>query len=93
MKLDVGMSKQLLDHSDIVERVLNVLRDVLLLEEDAIDLDTVITEELAPDSLDQMRLYMALEDEFQDTIPEDKMEEIKTVRDIVTFIEVNSGDA
>ncbi len=93
MDSKIGMSARPLGSSAIEERVLNILRDILVLEEQFIDLDSVITEDIAPDSLDQMRLYMALEDEFEETIPEKKMEEIKTVRDIVNYIKANSGGA
>jgi acyl carrier protein len=87
------MSAPLPDSTNVEKRVLKILRDILMLDDESIDLDVVLTENLAPDSLDQMRLYMALEDEFQDTIPEDKMEEIKTVRDIIRYIEANHRDA
>ena len=42
---------------------------------------------LGADSLDVVDLVMALEDEFDVEIPEDQVENIKTVGDIVKFIE------
>ncbi len=87
MNPDGGIETQLVDSMNIEARVVGVLCEILFVEEASIDLDAVITEDLAPDSLDQMRLYMALEDEFQDTIPEEKMEALRTVRDIIKYIE------
>ena len=43
--------------------------------------------DLGADSLDVVDLVMALEDEFDVEIPEDQVENIKTVGDIVKFIE------
>ena len=46
-----------------------------------------IADDLGADSLDVVDLVMALEDEFDVEIPEDQVENIKTVGDIVKFIE------
>ena len=46
-----------------------------------------IQDDLGADSLDVVDLVMALEDEFDVEIPEDQVENIKTVGDIVKFIE------
>ena len=48
---------------------------------------TDIQDDLGADSLDVVDLVMALEDEFDVEIPEDQVENIKTVGDIVKFIE------
>ena len=46
-------------------------------------------ESLGIDSLDIVELLMALEDETNITIPEDKVSSIKTVGDIINLIENN----
>jgi len=73
--------------SDSIEsRVLRVVTEVLALEEEPRDLDLSITRELALDSLDQLSLFMALEDEFGARIREEDAESIATLRDVVEYI-------
>lgn len=60
--------------------------EVLALPADAFDVKVDSIKELAEDSLDQMRLYMALEDEFGGTISEEQLESITTFRDVVDYI-------
>lgn len=72
---------------EIENRVLTVLREILALEREPISLDTSIVDDLATTSLDRVSLFMALEDEFKGTLPEQEVQQIKTVRDIVDFIE------
>ena len=49
--------------------------------------DTNIAEELGADSLDLVEILMSLEDEFGVSIPDEAIPEIKTIKDIVEFIE------
>ena len=57
---------------------------------DEITEDSSIQDDLGADSLDVVDLVMAIEDEFSVEIPEDQVENIKTVGDIVKFIEDNA---
>jgi len=67
--------------------VLTVVKDVLGLDEVPQSLECSITEELALDSLDQLSLFMALEDEFGGRIKEEDAEKISTLGDIVEYIQ------
>lgn len=71
---------------NIESRVLRVVQDVLALEELPRDLDVSIAAELALDSLDQLSLFMALEDEFGGRIREEDAEQIITLRDVVSYV-------
>jgi acyl carrier protein len=74
-------------HSESIEgRVLRVVTEVLALEEAPRDLNASIASELALDSLDQLSLFMALEDEFGARIREEDLERITTLRDVVDCI-------
>lgn len=73
--------------NDVEGRVLAVVKDVLAVEEDLTSLDANLTEDLGADSLDQLSLFMALEDEFGGTIPEEEAEKLVTLRDIVDYIQ------
>ncbi|MFT5176303.1 MAG: acyl carrier protein [Gammaproteobacteria bacterium] len=70
----------------IESRVLCVVKEVLGLDDEPRDLDLSITQGLALDSLDQLSLFMALEDEFGGRIHEEDAERIVTLRDVVNHI-------
>lgn len=47
---------------------------------------TRVVEDLGADSLDVVELLMTLEDEFKITIPEEKIADLKTIGDIVDYV-------
>ena len=63
--------------------------DQLDLEEEKVTMDASITDDLGADSLDVVDLVMSLEEEFDVEIPDNQVENIKTVGDIVRYIEDN----
>lgn len=73
----------------IFEQVREIICDQFELEEDEITLETNIREDLDADSLDLVDLVMTFEDEFKVEVPDKVIEEIKTVGDIVKYIEEN----
>ncbi len=74
----------------IFEKVRKLIAEQLDVDVDEITLETVITEDLGADSLDVVDLVMTFEDEFGIEIPDDAVETIKTVGDVVKFIEENN---
>ena len=73
----------------VYDKVVKLIAENLDIEESAINADSVITVDLGADSLDVVDLCMAFEDEFGVEIPDDAVENIRTVGDIVKFIEDN----
>jgi acyl carrier protein len=73
----------------VYDKVVKLIAENLDIEESAINADSVITDDLGADSLDVVDLCMAFEDEFGVEIPDDAVENIRTVGDIVKFIEDN----
>ncbi len=71
----------------VFEKVRSIIMDQLDVEEDKVTLDAVIQDDLGADSLDIVDLVMSFEEEFDIEIPDDQVENIKTVGDIVKFIE------
>ncbi len=71
----------------IFDKVKDILVDQLDCEEEKVTLETSITDDLGADSLDIVDLVMSLEEEFDVEIPDDQVENIKTVGDIVKYIE------
>lgn len=71
----------------IFEKIREIICEQLELEESRVTLDSVLLEDLGADSLDLVDLVMTFEDEFDMEIPDEELENIKTVGDIVKFIE------
>ena len=69
----------------VFEKVKGILADQLDVEEEKVTMEASITEDLG--SLDVVDLVMSLEEEFDVEIPDDQVENIKTVGDIVKYIE------
>jgi len=69
------------------QRVIKVIADVLNRKESEIRLDASLNDDLRASSLDQMALYIALEDEFQRNMPPEEVTELRTVKAIIDFID------
>jgi acyl carrier protein len=75
------------DISMVFDKIKDALVNQLELDPDKISGDTLIIEDLGADSLDIMELMMAMEEEFNITIPDEGIQDVKTVNDAVEFIE------
>ena len=73
----------------MLEKVKAVIVEQLGVDEDQVTLDASFADDLGADSLDTVELIMAFEEEFGVEIPDDQAEKIKTVKDVVEFIEAN----
>ena len=71
----------------VFEKVRDILCDQLDVNEEDVTMDSSIAEDLGADSLDVVDLIMSLEDEFDLEVPDEQVENIKTVGDLVRFIE------
>ena len=73
----------------VFDKVKKIIADQLDIDPDSITQESTITEDLGADSLDVVDLVMSFEDVFDVEIPDDAVETIRTVSDIVKFIEEN----
>ena len=71
----------------VFEKIKSILADQFDADEDAITMETDISADLGADSLDVVELIMSIEDEFEIQVPDDKLEDVKTVGDIVNYIQ------
>ena len=71
----------------VFEKVREILCDHLDLDPEDITLDTDIIDDLGADSLDLVDFVMSLEEEFDKEIPDEDIENIKTIGDVVSYIE------
>ena len=71
----------------VLEKIVDILSKQFDVEEDTITLDTNIADDLGADSLDVVDMLMSLEDEFDVEIPDEEIERIRTVGELVAYIE------
>jgi acyl carrier protein len=71
----------------VQQRVLKVIAEVLNRKESEIRLDASLRDDLQASSLDQMTIFVALEDEFQRNMPPEEVTDLVTVKDIIDFID------
>ena len=74
------------------EKLQQIIAEVLNVDADEITMDTTFVDDLGADSLDVFQIIMGIEEEFDIEIPDDQVEKIKTVGDIVKFIEEKVED-
>ena len=73
----------------IFDQVRDVIVDTISCDADDVTMEASLTDDLCADSLDAVELNMAFEDAFDISIPDEAMENIKTVGDVVRYIEDN----
>ena len=73
--------------SDISEKVKAIIVDNLGVDVAEVVAEAHFTNDLGADSLDTVELIMEFEKEFDIQIPDDKAENIATVKDAISFIE------
>ena len=73
------------------DKLKDIIADQLSVDEEKITMEASITEDLGADSLDVVDLISVIEDEFDREIPEEAVDSIKTVGDIVNYIEKNAS--
>ncbi len=74
---------------DTVKKIILEQFDV---DEDDITYETSLADDLDADSLELVELLLAFEDEFDVKIPDEEAESLKTVGDIVKYIEERSAE-
>jgi len=73
--------------SDNFDKVKEILKLHLGLKDEEITPEADLVNDLGADSLDTVELIMQLEEEFEITIPDEDAEQIKTVEDVLNYIE------
>ena len=76
----------------IFEKLKEIVAEQLDTDAEKVTMDSNITEDLGADSLDTVDLVMSIEEAFDIEIPDEAVEKIKTVGDIVNYIEANQED-
>ena len=71
------------------EKVRGIVVEQLGVEPDEVSIDSTFIDDLGADSLAIVELIMAFEEEFNIEIPDEAAEKIKTVQDVVNYIDQN----
>ncbi len=69
------------------ETVRSIIAKTLSIDESKVTLEADLLQDLGADSIDLVEIYMGLEDEFGTSIPDSEIPEIKTVQDLVKFVD------
>ena len=73
----------------IFEKLREMICEQLKIAEDAVEPGTLVLDDLGADSLDMVDLAMSIEESFDVVIDDNDIEGLKTVGDIVAYIEKN----
>ena len=73
--------------SEVAEKVKKIVVEQLGVAEDQVTPEAKFIEDLGADSLDQVELVMALEEEFGEDIPDEDAEKLTTVGGAIEYIE------
>ena len=73
----------------VFDKIKDIIVEQLDVEEDAVTMEASITDDLGADSLDVVDLVMSIEESFDVEIPDEEVENIKTVDQLVKYIEAN----
>ena len=70
----------------VLERVREIIAAQLHIDTEIIEIDMDMMTDLDADSLDAVEIIMAVEEEYDLTIPDDDAEKFRTVRDLVEYV-------
>ncbi|MCL2818515.1 MAG: acyl carrier protein [Actinomycetia bacterium] len=76
---------------EALSRVLKVVAETFELKPDEIEESSAYVADLEADSLDLVELVMAFEEEFEVSIPEEAVADIKTVAETVDYVLAQAG--
>ena len=71
----------------MLDKIKSIVVDQLGVDEDQVTEDASFVHDLGADSLDTVELIMAFEEEFDIEIPDEDAQKIKTVKDVIEYIE------
>ncbi len=75
----------------VEEKIKKIICEQLEVDEKDVILEASFVDDLGADSLDQVELIMAMEEEFGISISDEEAEKIATVRNAIEYIEKNTG--
>lgn len=80
-----------MEENEIDKRVKRIICDTLRLQSETVENASDLIRDLGADSLDSVRVQIAIEEEFEIAIPEDVANELNTVGDYVGYVRKQVG--
>ena len=77
--------------SDLKSRVMDIIAERTDKDVGDIQPEQKFIDDLGTDSLDVAEMAMQMEDEFDVNFPDEELQKIQTVGDLVSYIEENAG--
>ena len=71
------------------DRVVEIIAKQLQIDPDMIDGSSRVMEDLGADSLDVVEMLMTMEETFGIAVPDEDIEDLITVSDVVAYVESN----
>ncbi len=78
-----------MDRATIIEKLTAIICDNLGLDAEEVDLEANIRDDFEADSLDMVDIIMDTEDEFNVEVPDEVLDSLIYVKDVVDYIEKN----
>jgi acyl carrier protein len=72
---------------NVFEELKKIIVEIKDIPEDEIQLESKFAEDLEADSLDIVEMLMLLEEKFEIQIPEEEAAKLKTVKNVVDYVE------
>ncbi|MBL7665160.1 MAG: acyl carrier protein [Bacteriovoracaceae bacterium] len=76
---------------ELQSKVIKLVSEATKIDVANIKSDTTFVDDLNLDSLDMVELMMKMEDEFGVEIPEDDTENLKSIKDVVSYLEAKAN--
>ncbi len=77
--------------SSVDEKIAKIICEQLDVPENDVVPEASFVDDLGADSLDQVELIMAMEEEFDISIPDEDAEKIATVKDAIDYVKAAIG--
>lgn len=74
----------------ILDEIKEILAENLDINTKDIDISSNLSDDLGADSLDAIDIVMSIEDKYSIEVPDEAIEKMKTVADIVEFVEARA---
>ena len=78
-------------HMSVEEKIKKIICEQLEVDEKDVVPEASFVDDLGADSLDQVELIMAMEEEFSISISDEEAEKIATVQNAIEYIEKSAG--
>jgi acyl carrier protein len=77
----------------VEDKVIDIIVDKLGVERAEVTPEAVFVDDLGADSLDLVELIMAMEEEFGFEIADEEAEKLRTVQDVISFVQARQAQS